>query len=67
MDIIKKIYTKLFPLKAAIKEGMQVGEGVSIVSRQHCVSLAYQLRYGAVSDHDRQSCAHFGRCTVFEP
>ena len=35
MRIFKKIYTKLFPLKAAIKNGMKVGEGVSLVSPLH--------------------------------
>lgn len=35
MGLIKRIYTKLFPLKAAIKSGMQVGEGVSLVSPLH--------------------------------
>ncbi len=35
MNIFYKIYTKLFPLKAAIKGGMKVGKGVSIVSPLH--------------------------------
>lgn len=33
--MLKKILTKFFPLKMAIKEGMQVGTGVSIVSPWH--------------------------------
>ena len=32
MHLFRKIYRKIFPLQAAIKEGMQVGTGVSIVS-----------------------------------
>lgn len=32
MSLVQRIYRKFFPLKAAIKEGMQVGDGVSIVS-----------------------------------
>lgn len=32
MNLFRKIYRKIFPLQAAIKEGMQVGTGVSIVS-----------------------------------
>ena len=35
MYVLKKIYKKLFPLKSAIKEGMKVGAGVSIVSPLH--------------------------------
>lgn len=35
MRLIKKIYTKLFPLNAAIKEEMKVGMGVSLVSPLH--------------------------------
>lgn len=30
--MIKRIYRKLFPLKAAINDGMQIGKGVSLVS-----------------------------------
>ena len=33
--MFKKLYKKFFPLKAAIKDGMQVGTGVSIVSPLH--------------------------------
>lgn len=35
IHIIKTIYRKFFPLNAAIKEGMKVGKGVSLVSPLH--------------------------------
>lgn len=68
MYVLKKIYKKLFPLKSAIKEGMKVGAGVSIVSPLHTnfgsepylITLGNYVRISAdvlFSNHDEGTWA----------